>query len=361
MYQNSLFYLQQGTAYIVEQDENSLFLLNNSLAFTLRPQDLGSKAPYVPFKRKSQLISSSNSQSSSQSQLQDSSTNLNSTLTIRKDPKLNFQSFPIKLVQFKNSHYTYPFIRTSPNFNATEFYNSQLLLKFNRDRTSARVVKVTKGGFLCLMCGFLGFLPKTHIPRFLQISANVGQGLSDSKTLQNLNTFNKFSFSGNLPQLPQFQGSRKQQLQNLKLYFSKKFTGSRLQTFKTLYSFSNLCERNFYLTLPCNFLSSIIYPPKTLRGKFQFAFIFTSLNNNYVNSERLKIHSHLLDNKMKDQTQIISTSLTKNKNKNKNKDFRDVSKNSFLPSSSSHIKNKLEVKEGKQQKRFITESKRTIK
>lgn len=391
MYQNSLFYLQQGTAYIVEQNENSIFLLNNSFAFTLRPQDLGSKTPYVPFKRKSQVISTSKSQSSNQSLLQDpisknkSNTNLNSTLTIRKDAKLNFQSFPIKLVQFKNSHYSYPFIRTSPNFNASEFYYSQFLLKFNRSSSFARVVKVTKGGFLCLMCGVLGFLPKTHMPRFLQVSAKSYLKVNDSKitqtnqTNQTFNTLQKLKSFKHLNNLKDFKGSRKQQLLLVKSLLRTRLNRFDLRPLKTLYSFANLCERNFFLTLPCNFLSSILYPPKTSRSKFQFSFIFTSFNRDSILSERLNSRFKQIDHQINDnpQIQVISNSFNKpkskntNTNQNPNQNFLTSINNPSFSFSSTFFNDKFEEKGGKdiskqgllgkQQKRIITESKRIIK
>ncbi len=199
MYQNSLFYLQQGTAYVVEQEENSVFLLNNSLAFTLQPQDLGSKAKV----------------------------------------NLEYQPINIELTQFKNSHYSYPLVRQYADFNVTDFLDSHQLLQFNRAHTSARIVWATKGGYLCLICGILGFLPKTHSPRILK---------------------HRIGF-----------GSKRQ--------------GNALTT---LYQFYHLCEQKFYLSIPCRYLSRISYPPKTRRGKFQFSFVYSSFPLHIILRERNK-------------------------------------------------------------------------
>ncbi len=202
MYQNSLFYLQQGTAYVVEQEENSVFLLNNSLAFTLQADDLGSKAK----------------------------------------ANLAYQPINFELTQFKNSHYSYPLARQYADFNVTEFFDSHQILQFNRAYTSARIVWATKGGYLCLICGILGFLPKTHSPRILKHR------------------------SGN--------GSKRQ--------------GVNVNPLQTLYHFYQLCEQKFHLSIPCRYLSRISYPPKTRRGKFQFSFVYSSFPLQLILRERNK-------------------------------------------------------------------------
>ncbi len=202
MYQNSLFYLQQGTAYVIEQEENSVFLLNNSLAFTLQPQDLGSKAK----------------------------------------ANLQYQPINIELTQFKNSHYSYPLARQYADFNVTDFLDSHQLLQYNRANTSARIVWATKGGYLCLICGILGFLPKTHSPRILKH----------------------------------------------RLGLPVKRQGSVMNPLHTLYQFYHLCEQKFHLSIPCRYLSRISYPPKTRRGKFQFSFVYSSFPLHIILRERNK-------------------------------------------------------------------------
>ncbi len=352
MYQNSLFYLQQGSAYVVEQEENSIFLLSNSLAFTLRPQDLGSKINLnIKNKNKnkdkdsidnisdnvlinkdkdSNNLNKSKSKLNSQSSIQLQQQDINSTLTNFEDINFNFKSFPIELVRFKNSHYSYPLVRTSINFSVQEFYNSHSLLKFNRAFTSARIVKATKGGFLCLICGILGFLPKTHSPRFIRsitpVKRHKQHFKSNISTNQNKNTKNL----------------------SIKFNIQKKIKGLELQSFKTLYSFSSLCEHNFFLSFPCRYLSRVIYPPKFVRGKFQFNFIFTSLplkvilqeyskefnlknnynsNINFKNKNTSNLKKNININK-NNQNQFISTSSSKmiqnvntNINSNSNSNF----------------------------------------
>ncbi len=289
MFQNSLFYLQQGTAYVVEQEENSIFLLSNNLAFTLRPQDLGSKIhtkAKILIKANSNDISSNNvlinkdskskskhkskstvklnSQSINQLQQQDITINSNNNYNLNpfEDVNLNYKSFPIELVRFKNSHYSYPLAKTSLNFNVQEFYNSHALLNFNRAYTSARILNATKGGFLCIICGILGFLPRSHSPRFLRFFNLI------KRQKQNLKSNNT--------------------IKSRKFFIRKKFKNLALKSFKTLYSFSYLCERNFYLSIPCRYLSRVIYPPKFSRGRFKFNFIFTSLPLKVILKEMTK-------------------------------------------------------------------------
>ncbi len=206
MYQNSLFYLQQGTAYVVGQEENSVFLVNNKLAFTLQPQDLGSKAK----------------------------------------ANLEYQPVNIEVTQFKNSHYSYPLARQYADSNVKDFFDSHQLLQFNRAHTSARLVWATKGGYLCLICGILGFLPKTHSPRILK--HRLSQGV---------------------------RGKRQD-------------TG--MTSLQTLYQFYSLCEQKFHLSIPCRYLSRIYYPPKTRRGKFQFffSFVYSSFPLHIILRERKK-------------------------------------------------------------------------
>lgn len=358
MYQNSLFYLQQGTAYVVEQEENSIFLLSNNLAFTLRPQDLGSKAPSISIKP--QLTSSlmavnsltdtmaiakgnsniniqSKSNLNSNTSLKDTQTKSKSSVlsdkkaktqnlnpSYQEDSNLNFQTFNIELVQFKNSHYSYPLVRQIANFSGKEFYNSHLLLQLNRANTSARIVRATKGGYLCLICGVLGFLPKTHAPRFLYVGSS---GKSHG-------------------------GSRHHENKFLKSLSKKKFKGLGfgLQTFKTLYSFSDLCERHFFLSIPCRFLSRIVYPPKTQRGKFQFSFVFTSFPLDLILRERSKY----ITNKTVSSSstlQLSDNTFINNFNSSSNSSVKNVK-------TSNSIKNKSEVK---QYKKFGSDSKRIIK
>lgn len=202
MYQNSLFYLHQGTAYVIEQEENSVFLLNNNLAFTLQPQDLGSKAK----------------------------------------ANLQYQPINIELTQFKNSHYSYPLARQYADFNVKDFLDSHQLLQYNRAHTSARIVWATKGGYLCLICGILGFLPKTHSPRILKHRLGV----------------------------------------------SVKRQGVSVNPLQTLYQFYHLCEQKFHLSIPCRYLSRISYPPKTRRGRFQFSFVYSSFPLHIILRERNK-------------------------------------------------------------------------
>ena len=202
MYQNSLFYLHQGTAYVIEQEENSVFLLNNNLAFTLQSQDLGSKAK----------------------------------------ANLQYQPINIELTQFKNSHYSYPLARQYADFNVKDFLDSHQLLQYNRAHTSARIVWATKGGYLCLICGILGFLPKTHSPRILKHRSGV----------------------------------------------SVKRQGSPVNPLQTLYQFYHLCEQKFHLSIPCRYLSRISYPPKSRRGRFQFSFVYSSFPLHIILRERNK-------------------------------------------------------------------------
>ncbi len=218
MYQNSLFYLQQGTAYVIEQEENSVFLVNNSLAFTLNSQDLGSKA----------------------------TTNL------------QYHSLNVQLTQFKNSHYSYPLASQYADFNVKDFFDSHQLLQYNRAHTSARIVWATKGGYLCLICGILGFLPKTHSPRILQLR------------------------------------------QDSRLKRQGKVTQSN--SLQTLYQFYSLCTQNYFLTIPCRYLSRIYYPPKTRRGKFQFSFVYSSFPLHIILRERKKQYFAQLTKEKKGET-----------------------------------------------------------
>ncbi len=221
MYQNSLFYLQQGTAYVVEQSNNSVFLFNNSLAFTLQSQDLGSKA----------------------------------------NTNIQYQTLQVELTQFKNSHYSYPLARQYADFNVRDFFDSHQLLQFNRAYTSARIVWATKGGYLCLICGILGFLPKTHSPR-LFLSHNL----------------------------------------------RAKRLGSEMSFLQTLYQFYYLCENNFNFSIPCRYLSRIYYPPKTRRGKFQFSFVYSSFPLHIILRERKKQYfaQTIKDKKMDYETKKFS-------------------------------------------------------
>ncbi len=310
MYQNSLFYLQQGTAYIVEHEENSVFLLSNSLAFTLHPQDLGSKSLSNNDSKVANLNLNKNQSNSSISSLNSMTGNANGIKnkmlsSSNSSSNLAFKPINIELVQFKNSHYAYPLARQYADFTGKEFFDSHQLLQFNRAYTSARIVRATKGGYLCLICGILGFLPKTHAPRFLKYRS----GIEVSSKRQGLHPF------------------------------------------KTLYHFYDLCERKYQLSIPCRYLSRIVYPPKTLRGKFQFSLVYTSFPLDLILRERKNYISSRLFNK----SNLGSISDKKFKSAG---NFNSYSKfsNELTTSSNSGAGNTL-----KQSKKFVNEVKRPLK
>lgn len=386
MYQNSLFYLQQGTAYVVEQEENSIFLLSNSLAFTLRPQDLGSKAPSIKIKPQlsSSLMSVNtltdtkskaktkvhiNNKAQTQTQitlnssLEDSQSlplmqtkgktkNLNPILSYKEDSNLNFKSINLELVQFKNSHYSYPLVRQSANFTGKEFYNSHLLLQLNRSSTSARIVRATKGGFLCLICGVLGFLPKTHSPRFLSVGLlgkkHGGTRKQEIKLLKSKSQ-SKLKLKSKSKSKSKFKSTSSSK---------KKFKALSLRIFKTLYSFSDLCERHFFLSIPCRYLSRVVYPPKTQRGYFQFNFIFTSFPVGSLIGERKKyiIKKTLSSTSIKRNDSGFSNTSSSNLKTVKS----SIKSSNTNTNTNSNLKNKSEVK-SQQPKKFGSESKRPIK
>lgn len=392
MYQNSLFYLQQGTAYVVEQEENSIFLLSNSLAFTLRPQDLGSKAPSIKikpqlssslmsvntltdtkskaktkvlFSNKAQTQTQNNLNSTSTSTLEDSQAfslmqtkgktkNLNPILSYKEDSNLNFKSINLELVQFKNSHYSYPLVRQSANFTGKEFYNSHLLLQLNRSSTTARIVRATKGGYLCLICGVLGFLPKTHAPRFLSLGLLTKKyGSTRKQEIKSLKSKSKFK-----SKLKAKSKSKSKSKFKSTTSSKKKFKALSLRIFKTLYGFSDLCERNFFLSIPCRYLSRVVYPPKTQRGYFQFNFIFTTLPVGFLIGERKKyiIKQTLSSTSIKRNDSGFSNTSSSNLKTVKS----SIKSSNINTNSNSNLKNKSEVK-SQQPKKFGSESKRPIK